>query len=58
MPQVTAPEGKVFTGWFTQTVGENGVTTMELTFAPSEDGTVRLPSDHLLEPMTLYALYQ
>lgn len=58
VPQVTAPEGKVFTGWFTQTVGENGVTTMELTFAPSEDGTVRLPSDHLLEPMTLYALYQ
>jgi len=58
LPQVTAPEGKTFTGWFTQTVGENGVTTMELTFEPSEDGSVRLPADTLLEPMTLYALYQ
>lgn len=58
LPQVTAPEGKTFTGWFTQTVDEKGVTTMELTFEPSEDGSVRLPADTLLEPMTLYALYQ
>lgn len=58
LPQITAPEGKTFTGWFTQTVDENGVTTMELAFEPSEDGSVRLPADTLLEPMTLYALYQ
>ena len=58
LPQVTVPEGKTFTGWFTQRVDENGITTMELAFEPSEDGTVRLPSDSQLEPMTLYALYQ
>lgn len=58
LPQVTVPEGKTFTGWFTQKVDENGITTMELAFEPSEDGTVRLPSDSQLEPMTLYALYQ
>ena len=58
LPAVTAPEGKEFTGWFIETVGENGVTTMELAFQPTEDGTVRLPADSVLEPMTLYALYQ
>ena len=58
LPQVTVPEGKTFTGWFTQSIGENGATTMELVFEPSEDGTVRLPADTILEPMTLYALYQ
>ena len=58
LPAVTAPEGKEFTGWFIETVGENGVTTMELAFQPTEDGTVRLPADSVLEPMTLFALYQ
>ena len=52
------PEGKTFTGWFTQKVDEAGATTLELAFEPSEDGTVRLPADAVLEPMTLYALYQ
>ena len=58
LPQVTVPEGKTFTGWFTQKVDEAGATTLELAFEPSEDGTVRLPADAVLEPMTLYALYQ
>lgn len=58
LPQVTVPEGKTFTGWFTQKVDETGATTLELAFEPSEDGTVRLPADAVLEPMTLYALYQ
>lgn len=57
-PAVTAPEGKSFAGWFTETVDENGVKTMELAFEPDEDGTVRLSADSVLEPMTLYALYQ
>ena len=58
LPQITAPEGKTFAGWFTQTVNEKGSTTMELVFEPSQDGTVRLPADTVLEPMTLYALCQ
>lgn len=57
LPEVTAPEGKTFAGWFTQTVNESGSTTMELVFEPSEDNTVRL-SGTVLEPMTLYALFQ
>lgn len=58
LPQVTAPEGKTFLGWFTQTVSETGSTAMELAFEPDEDSTVALPSQTVLEPMTLYALYQ
>ena len=58
LPEITVPEGKTFTGWFTQKTDDQGITTMELAFAPSEDGTVRLPADAALEPMTLYALYQ
>lgn len=58
LPQVTAPEGKAFLGWFTQTVSETGSTAMELIFEPEEDGMVTLPAQTVLEPMTLYALYQ
>lgn len=57
-PEITVPEGKTFSGWFIQTVDGNGGTTMELAFQPDENGIVRLPSNTVLEPMTLYALYQ
>ena len=58
LPEITVPEGKTFAGWFTKTVNEEGTTVTTLVFEPSEDGTVRLSSDSVLEPMTLYALYQ
>lgn len=58
LPEVTVPEGKSFAGWFTKVVGEDGVTTTELAFEPTEDGTVRLSGDSVLEPMTLYALFR
>ena len=57
-PEVTVPDGKEFAGWFTESVDSEGVKTMELAFLPKEDGSVRLPADSILEPMTLYALYQ
>lgn len=53
LPQVTAPEGQALIGWFTK----NG-NTMELAFEPSSDGIVRLSADQVLEPMTLYALFE
>lgn len=56
-PAVTAPEGQVFTGWYYESVGENGKKTMTLAFLPDENGTVSL-GDATLEPMTLYALYE
>ena len=58
LPVVTAPEGKTFAGWFTRNVGTDGNTVLELVFEPTEDGSLTLPADTVLEPMTLYALYQ
>ena len=57
-PAVTIPEGKVFSGWFTETVDENGNKTMSLAFLPDENGNVTLPVDNMLEPMTLHALFE
>ena len=57
-PAVTIPEGKVFSGWFTETVDENGNKTMSLAFLPDENGNVTLPADNVLEPMTLHALFE
>lgn len=57
-PAVTVPEGKVFSGWFRETVDESGNTTMSLVFQPDENGNVTLPSDYVLEPMVLHALFE
>ena len=57
-PTVTVPEGKEFMGWFTESRDENGDTTLSLVFAPTESGTVTLPSDYMLEPMVLHAQFQ
>lgn len=57
-PPLRVPEGKVFSGWFRETVDENGETTMSLVFQPDENGIVTLPSGYTLEPMTLYALFE
>lgn len=57
-PAVTAPEGKVFVGWFKESVDENGDTTLSLVFAPTESGNISLPSDYVLEPMVLHALFE
>lgn len=56
-PAVTAPDGQVFSGWFTQTLDEDGNKTMSLAFEPDGNGVVTLNPDGELEPMTLYALF-
>lgn len=57
-PEVAVPAGKVFSGWFTETADEKGNKTMTLAFPPSENSTVTLPSDNVLKPMVLYALFE
>lgn len=57
-PAVTVPEGKVFSGWFTETVDVSGNKTMTLAFLPDANGIVSLPLDNVLEPMTLHALFE
>ena len=57
-PALEAPAGKVFAGWFTQSVNEAGKTVMTLAFQPDENGQVALPAGYVLEPMTVHALFQ
>ena len=56
-PVPEVPEGKVFAGWFKESVDANGDTTLTLVFQPDETGTVALPSGYILEPMVLQALF-
>lgn len=57
-PVVSAPEGKVFSGWVTEEKDGNGNPVMNLVFQPDETGKVVLPAGTTLEPMTLYALFE
>ena len=57
-PAVTVPEGQVFLGWFKETLDANGDTTLSLVFAPTESGNISLPSDYILEPMVLQAMFE
>lgn len=51
LPSVTVPEGYEFQGWYS----ERGDT---LIIPPTENNTVDLSGEELLEPMTLYARYR
>lgn len=57
-PAVTAPEGTVFVGWFMEIVDDQGNKTLKLIFAPTEDGSISLPENYLLEPMVLIARFE
>ena len=57
-PVVTAPEGKVFTGWVREDV-VGGQKQLTVVFGPGdESGLVTIPSGTTLTPMTLYALFE
>ena len=56
-PLVSAPEGKVFIGWYRIDKYDNG-TTYTRAFDPDENGHVNIPNGTTLEPMTLYALFE
>ena len=57
-PTVTAPEGKVFSGWFRLDTAADGSSQYTLVFAPDDSGTITLPAGLKLEPMTFYALFE
>lgn len=56
-PVLSAPEGKVFSGWVKETIVGN---RKELTvmFQPDENGVATIPSGTTLEPMTLRPLFE
>jgi len=57
-PAVTVPEGMEFLGWFRESMDENGDTVLTRVFTPSENGSITLPSDYVLDPMVLHARFQ
>lgn len=57
-PVVSAPEGKVFSGWMIRREDENGNAYMQRVLAPNESGKVILPPGSRLEPMKLYPVYE
>ena len=57
-PVVSAPEGKIFSGWMVEETNEKGQTVMDLLFQPDENGVVNLPASGSLEPMTLYPYFE
>ena len=58
IPVVSAPEGKVFAGWYQQNVDAEGNITWSLVFTPDSNGLVNIPAGNELTPMTLYALFE
>ena len=57
-PILSAPEGKKFAGWVRESYDENGTKTLTIMFVPDESGNVTLSAGSILEPMTLYALFE
>ena len=57
-PQVTAPEGKIFSGWMTPRVDEEGKLYLQRVLGPGENGVTRIPSGLTLEPMDLYPVFE
>lgn len=58
LPSVETPEGFVFRGWAQQTTDEAGNITQTILFIPNEAGEAAVPEDLVLEPMTLYAVFE
>lgn len=56
-PAVPDRPGQRFVGWATREQ-EGASVTMTVVFRPGEDGTVRLPAGYVLEPVTLYAVFE
>ena len=57
-PTVSAPEGKVFSGWMIEEKDEAGQPIMNVVFQPDENGVVAIPAGTTLEPMTLYPYFE
>lgn len=57
-PVISAPEGKVFAGWYRETIDESGNKTYDLVFTPDANGIVSIPDGYELEPLTLFALFE
>lgn len=57
-PTVTEPDGQVFLGWFTESTDSEGNATLSLVFTHTENGTISLADDYVLEPMVLQSRFE
>lgn len=57
-PRMTAPDGKVFAGWYREVYDDNGNKSLQLVFTTDENGDVTIPSGTTLEPMILYPYFE
>lgn len=57
-PEIAAPEGQVFIGWYLLQTDAAGNSSYQLAFLPDESGTVYLSQDTELTHMTLYPLFE
>ena len=57
-PRLSVPAGKVFSGWYRETIKADGSREQSLVFVPDENGDVTIPSGTTLEPMVLYPLFE
>ena len=57
-PNVTAPEGQIFSGWATREEAEDGTITMTLRYTCDEKFRLMIPGEETLEPATLYAVFE
>ena len=57
-PRLSVPSGKVFSGWYRETVKADGSREQFLVFVPDENGDVTIPSGTILQPMVLYPLFE
>ena len=56
-PVLSAPEGQVFSGWYTEKTVD-GHKELTIVFQPDENGKVTIPTGTTLEPMTLHPLFE
>ena len=57
-PLLSAPSGKVFSGWVREETAANGAITQYLVFQPDEFGKVVIDEGNRLEPMVLKPLFE
>lgn len=57
-PVVEVPAGMVFSGWSRIDVAPDGTKTWNVMFQADEAGNISLPAGYVLEPMTLYPLFE
>ena len=57
-PVLSAPEGKVFSGWAVKESNEGGQTIVNIIFQPDEHGMVNISAGTTLEPMVLYPYFE